>query len=102
MASSWMASVRMAKEISIEPKRMDGSSDFNVVVRNVNTLVNPVINLASPIVVVRKPHTNPARQIVTLITDGPFFRSGTVTRVGTAIHFFDAAVNGTEILFDGT
>lgn len=83
-------------------KRMDGSSDFNVVVRNVNTLMNPVINLASPIVVVRKPHTNPARQIVTLTTDGSFFRSGTVTRVGTAIHFFDAAVNGTEILFDGT
>jgi outer membrane protein OmpA-like peptidoglycan-associated protein len=83
-------------------KRMDGSTPFNVVVRKLQTLVNPLINLASAVVVVKKTYTNPARQIVTLTTDGPFFRSGTVTRVGAAIRFFDAAVNGTEITFNGT
>ena len=83
-------------------KRMDGSSDFNVVVRSVSTLVNPVINLASAAVVVRKSYTNPARQRVTLTTDGPFFRSGTFTVVGNVIRFFDAAVNGDQITFNGT
>src|SRR6266498_1252265 len=83
-------------------KRMDGSSPFNVVVRNLNTLVNPIINLASAVVVVKKTYTNPARQAVTVRTDGPFFRSGTLTRVGNAINFFDAAVGGTQITFNGT
>ncbi|HEX3250807.1 MAG TPA: hypothetical protein VHS05_15350, partial [Pyrinomonadaceae bacterium] len=82
-------------------KRMDGSSPFNVVIRSVNTLVNPLINLATNVVVVKKTYTNPARQLVTLTTDGPFFRPGTLTRTGAAIRFFDAAVNGKEITFDG-
>lgn len=83
-------------------KRLDGPAPFNVVVRKLTTVVNPIINLASAVVVVKKTHTNPARQLVTLTTDGPFFRSGTATRVGAAIRFFDAAVNGTEIIFNGT
>jgi len=87
---------------SVVCKRMDGSSPFNVVIRSVNTLVNPLINLASAVVVVKKTYTNPARQIVTLTTDGPFFRPGTVDRTGAAIRFFDAATGGNEITFNGT
>ena len=86
-------------------KRLDGSSPFKVVVRpfsKAGPTVNPIITLASSVVVVKKSYTNPARQLVTLTSDGPFFRSGTVTRVGTAIRFFDAVVNGTEITFNGT
>jgi outer membrane protein OmpA-like peptidoglycan-associated protein len=82
-------------------KRLDGSAPFNVVVRSLSTVVNPVIT-APEVIVVKKPHTNPARQAVTLTTDGPFFRAGTVTRTGTAITFFDALVGGNEIQFDGT
>jgi hypothetical protein len=52
--------------------------------------------------VVKKTYTNPARQIVTLTTDGPFFRPGTVARAGAQIRFFDAATNGNEITFNGT
>ena len=87
---------------SVVCKRMDGSSDFNVVVRSLTTVVNPLITLASAVVVVKKSYTNPARQLVTLTTDGPFFRPGTLTRVGTAIKFFDAAVAGNEITFNNT
>jgi hypothetical protein len=83
-------------------KRMDGSSPFNVVIRSVNTLVNPLIRPASAVVVVKKTYTNPARQIVTLTTDGPFFRPGTVDRAGAQIRFFDAATGGNEITFNGT
>lgn len=82
--------------------RLDGSAPFNVVVRSLSTVVNPIITLASAVVVVKKTYTNPARQIVTLTTDGPFFRPGTVTRAGAAIRFFDAAVAGNEITFNGT
>lgn len=87
---------------SVVCKRMDGSSDFNIVIRPVNTLVNPIINLATSVVVVKKTYTNPARQIVTLTTDGPFFRPGTFDRAGAQIRFFDAAVGGNEITFNGT
>jgi outer membrane protein OmpA-like peptidoglycan-associated protein len=64
--------------------------------------VNPTITLASSAVVVPKPHTNPGRVAVTLGTDGPFFRSGTLTRSSAAIRFFTAATGGTEITFNGT
>jgi outer membrane protein OmpA-like peptidoglycan-associated protein len=64
--------------------------------------VNPTIALGASAVVVRKPHTNPARVAVTLGTDGPFSGSGTLTRSSPAIRFFTAATGGTEITFDGT
>lgn len=82
-------------------KRHDGSA-FNIVLRPVNTLVNPLINLATSVVVVKKTYTNPARQRVTVTTDGPFFRPGTLTRSSAAIRFFDAATGGNEITFNGT
>ena len=94
-----------AAEGNVVCKRLDGSSPFKVVLRpfsKAGPTVNPIITLASSVVVVKKSYTNPARQLVTLTSDGPFFRSGTVTRVGTAIRFFDAVVNGTEITFNGT
>ena len=59
----------------------------------------PFITLASPIVVVKKPHTNPARQQVTLRVNTAFTGSGTFTRSSVGIRFFDALVGGSEILF---
>lgn len=86
-------------------KRMDGTSNFDVILipegRNTAT-VNPVITLASPVVVVKKPNTNPARQIVTLRTDAPFFRSGTFASSSAAISFFRTPTAGTAITFNGT
>jgi len=87
---------------SVVCKRMDGSSNFNVLIRSLNAVVSPIIDLASNVVVVKRSYTNPARQVVTLRTDGPFFRTGTFTVTGTAIKFFDAAVGGNEIAFNGT
>ncbi|HEV2359516.1 MAG TPA: peptidoglycan-binding protein [bacterium] len=64
--------------------------------------VNPTIALASPAVLVKKPHTSPARQKVTLRTSTKFPRPGTFTRSSANIRFFTAASGGTEITFDGT
>ncbi len=66
--------------------------------------VNPVITPASPIiVVVKKPHTNPARVPITLKTSANFHRSGTLTRIMTPtsgnIRLFDAPKAGKEITF---
>lgn len=91
---------------SVVCKRLDTSnSTFNVIVHRGpagSLAVNPTITLASPVVVVKKPYTNPARQLVTLGSDAPFTGSGTFTRSSATIRFFNAAVGGTEITFDGT
>jgi len=63
--------------------------------------VNPVLTVQQPVVLVRKPHTNPARQVVRLGTDTNFDGSGTLNRSSDAIRFFTAATGGTEITFDG-
>jgi len=63
--------------------------------------VNPSITLANAVVLVKKPHTNPARQRVTLKVSAHFPRAGTFTRSDAKIRFFTAAVGGTEINFDG-
>lgn len=68
--------------------------------------VAPVIEFASPNVIVKKPHTNPARRQITLRTGTVFTRTGALTRAsaaaGNTIHLFTAANGGTEITFDGT
>lgn len=60
--------------------------------------VAPVLTFDSPIVVVKKPHTTPARRVVTVRASSAFGRTGTLTRSpgGPAIHVFDPA--GQEIL----
>lgn len=65
------------------------------------TQVNPVIQTAKNVVVVKKKHTKAARQPVTLKTDTTFTGKGTFTRSSDAIHFFTAASKGKEITFDG-
>jgi outer membrane protein OmpA-like peptidoglycan-associated protein len=64
--------------------------------------VNPAITPARGVVVVGKAHTTPARVRVTLATDRPFSRTGTLTRSNPIVRFFDAATGGAEITFDGT
>src|SRR5262249_36608333 len=64
--------------------------------------VRPTITLATPVVVVKKSYTSPARQAVTLRTDAAFPRTGTFTRSSAAIRFFTAAAGGTEITFNAT
>lgn len=60
------------------------------------------IAMTSSVVLVKKPHTTPARRPVTLRTNVVFARTGTLTRSGNAIRFFTAASGGTEITFNGT
>ena len=62
----------------------------------------PTISPASSIVVVKKPHTNPARKAITLGTSLPFHRAGTLTRSSDAVRLFTAATGGAEITFNGT
>jgi outer membrane protein OmpA-like peptidoglycan-associated protein len=82
--------------------RLDGSEELIVVVVD-RAVASVVPMLAAPAaVVVKKPNTNPARQAVTLGVSGSFSGTGTFTRTNDAIHFFDAAAGGNEILFDGT
>ena len=66
--------------------------------------VNPSITLARNFVIVKKPHTNPARVQVTLRADISFDGTGTLERSGNlpAVHLFTAATGGTEIIFNGT
>lgn len=91
---------------SVVCKRLDQNDVvFDVIIRSGTTLhVNPAIVLASSVVVVKKSHTNPARQQVTLGTDQPLNgeATGTLTRSSVAVRFFTAAVGGTEITFNGT
>jgi hypothetical protein len=64
--------------------------------------VTPTITLSSPVVVVRKPGINPRRQECRLGASPAFTGSGTFTRSSDAVRFFDAAVGGNEITFNGT
>ncbi|HEX2028737.1 MAG TPA: peptidoglycan-binding protein [Nitriliruptorales bacterium] len=82
--------------------RLDGSEDLVVVVVD-RAVAGVAPTLVGPdAVVVRKPHTNPARQPVTLGATGPFNGTGTLNRSSDAVRFFDAVAGGNEILFDGT
>jgi hypothetical protein len=64
--------------------------------------VNPLIQPATQAVVVKKPHTNPARKGVTLKTDAAFDGSGTFTVSGAQIQFFTVANGGTALTCNGT
>jgi outer membrane protein OmpA-like peptidoglycan-associated protein len=70
----------------------------------VPAIVNPSITLAQNFVIVKKPHTNPARVQVTLRADSTFTGTGTLDRSGntTAVRLFTADTDGTEITFNGT
>ncbi|MEZ4706875.1 MAG: peptidoglycan-binding protein [Caldilineaceae bacterium] len=90
-------------------RRLDGQPDahgnvnFEVIVASlaaVNT--QPSITTASNVVVVKKSYTNPVRQTVTLRVNNAFTGSGLFTRSSDAIRFFDAAVGGNELTFNGT
>lgn len=63
--------------------------------------VAPVIE-APAVVVVRKPHTTPARRQVRLRTDVSFDGTGLLTRSGGAVDFYTSASAGTPLKFDGT
>jgi hypothetical protein len=63
--------------------------------------VNPLIQMTTTTVVLKKSYTNPARVPVTLKTSARFNRRGTLTRSSDAIRFFTAPQGGTEILFAG-
>lgn len=61
--------------------------------------VNPLIEMTTNVVVLKKSYTDPARVSVTLKASARFNRKGTLTRSSDAIRFFTALQGGTEILF---
>jgi outer membrane protein OmpA-like peptidoglycan-associated protein len=80
---------------------------FDVIVFDgtpVPAVVTPSITLARNFVIVKKPHTNPARVQVTLRSNNPFTGTGTLTRSGNiaAVRLFTALIGGTELTFNGT
>jgi|GEM_PF-1362602 len=77
--------------------RIDGSKDADlVIVDRAVTSVQPSIT-GPDVVVVRKPHTNPARQPVVLRASTAFTGTGTFTVSSAAITFFDAAAAGSQV-----
>lgn len=84
-------------------KHIKNSDDaFDVIVTDLAVIgIRPAITLASDVVVVKKPHTNPSRVLVTLAANPAFTGTGTFERSSDRIRFFDAAVGGTEITFNG-
>lgn len=81
--------------------RLDGSAPADVViVDRAVASVQPSISGAD-VVVVRKPHTNPARRPVTLRASQAFTGSGTLTRSSDLVRVFDAVAAGNELQFDG-
>ncbi|NYI59201.1 peptidoglycan-binding protein [Cellulomonas soli] len=81
--------------------RLDGSAPVDVViVDRAVASVQPSIT-GPEVVVVKKPHTNPARRPVVLRASTAFTGSGTLTRSSDVVRLFDAAAGGTELTFDG-
>lgn len=81
--------------------RLDGSDPADVViVDRAVASVQPTIT-GPDVVVVTKPHTNPARSPVVLSVTAGFAGTGTFTRSSDNVRFFDAAAGGTEVQFDG-
>ena len=64
------------------------------------TPVNPLV-APSPVVVVKRTYTNPARKLVTLRTDAAFDGQGTFTVSNQHVKFFRAPVGGAPLAFDG-
>ena len=74
---------------------------FDVIIVDIAVAnVRPSIT-APDVVIVRKPHTTPARQPVTLSVDNNFTGTGTFNRSSDRISFFTAATGGAEITFVG-
>jgi outer membrane protein OmpA-like peptidoglycan-associated protein len=82
--------------------RLDGSKDADIViVDRAVASIHPSITGPNA-VVVRKPHTNPARQAVVLQASTAFTGTATFSRSSDRIKFFDAVAGGNEITFNGT
>lgn len=62
--------------------------------------VNPLIK-ASPVVLVKRPYTAPARVQVKLWTDADFTGTGLFTRSNEAIDFYNSEKGGVKLAFDG-
>ncbi len=77
----------------------DGALDVVVVDRAVAGVLPSVTG--PDVVVVRKPHTTPARRPVELRSSAAFTGSGRFDRSSDVVRFFDAAAGGTELVFDG-
>ena len=80
--------------------RYDGKPVEIVVVDRAVASVVPSIT-APAFVVVRKPHTTPARRPVVLRASEAFTGSGRFERSSDLVRFFDAVAGGTELTFDG-
>ena len=79
----------------------DPQSVLEIIVTSIAAAgVKPAIT-APRALVVRKPGCNPRRQPVRLSVGTAFTGSGTFTRSSDAVRFFDAAVGGNEITFNG-
>ncbi len=77
--------------------RLDGSKDADlVIVDRAVAAVQPSIT-GPDAVVVRKPHTSPARQQIVLRASTAFTGTGTFTVSSAAITFFDAAAAGNQV-----
>ena len=80
--------------------RYEGDAVEIVVVDRAVASVVPSIT-APAFVVVRKPHTTPARRPVVLRVSEAFTGSGRFERSSDLVRFFDAVAGGTELTFDG-
>jgi hypothetical protein len=70
---------------------------------SMTVVVAPLLSVDAPFVVVKKPHTKPARRIITLKTSAPSTLKGTLTKAGAGpIQIFTTAAGATEITFNGT
>ncbi|QTE31451.1 OmpA family protein [Pengzhenrongella sicca] len=81
--------------------RLDGSAPADVVVVD-RAVASVQPGITGPdVVVVRKPHTNPARRPVVLRSSTAFTGTGRLDRSSDLVQLFDAAAGGTELAFDG-
>ena len=84
-------------------KHLQPGNPFDVVIVDLAvTSVRPNISATRTLVIVQKPHTNPARVTITLRTNSAFTGFGTFTRSDDHIRFFTAPTGGNEVIFDGT
>ncbi|WP_211225497.1 peptidoglycan-binding protein [Amycolatopsis nigrescens] len=82
--------------------RLDGGAPADIVLVHRSVAgIRPSVT-APDVVVVRKPHTSPARRPVVLQATGTAPFTGTFTRSSDRVRFFDAPAGGTEITFNGT
>jgi outer membrane protein OmpA-like peptidoglycan-associated protein len=81
--------------------RRDDDTPTGIVVVD-RAVASVVPSITGPdVVVVKKPHTNPARRPVTLATSTPFTGSGRLDRSSDRVRLFDAVAGGAELAFDG-